>query len=130
MTQWNPDLFPARRRQQAPADEQLEGRNPVDATPIEAHGDRQVIGELDLQVVAAAKSQLRGRRASRPASRGLPGRSLRVPPRAWIATGGGPCAALPPGNSRPSAVAPNPAISARRSMRIKCLAMSADPDHF
>ncbi len=58
MAQWNPDFFPACGRQHPAADEELDGRNPVDAAPIEAHGDRQVIGELDLQVVAAAETQL------------------------------------------------------------------------
>ena len=35
LTQWNPDLFPARGGQQAAADERLDRRHPVDPAPVE-----------------------------------------------------------------------------------------------
>ena len=98
--------------------------NPVDPAPVEAHGDRQVIGELDLQVVAAAEAQLRRRehphrrlRASRDAGSGRPG-----------APGWPPAGAPAPGCRRAAAgranAAPNPAPSVRAcSSRKSRLAM-------
>ena len=116
--------------QQPAADEQLDGRDPVDPAPIEAR--RGPSGHWRTRPAGCRRggSAAPGRRASRPAFPGLPGRRLRVPRRAWIATGGGPCAALLPGSSRPSEAAPNPAISARRSMRKKSPCHEADADHF
>src|SRR5204863_5217450 len=44
---------------------------------------------------------------------GPPARRFRAPWRAWMVTGGSPCAAVPPGSSRPGKPAPHAAISSR-----------------